>query len=191
MSREEFNDLVARLKKGDNSALLYLQAYRDACMEMLITKSAYRCTREQAYDIVLDSFLDFRRNVLLDRVTYQNIPAYVRRICWNKWLSMARQGIREEKESEAVRELYYRRAETTDMLSAREELHERRMAQIEAAMQQLSERGREILCLSIADGLSMKEIADRLGLASPDVAKTLKSRNYKKLLEIIRQMEEA
>jgi DNA-directed RNA polymerase specialized sigma24 family protein len=53
-------------------------------------------------------------------------------------------------------------------------------------MQALSEKCRKVITMSIAEGQSMAEIAEQLGMASADVAKTTKSRCYKRLIEFIR-----
>jgi len=77
--------------------------------------------------------------------------------------------------------------ENQEMTIEREELHKSKVEQIDNAMQQLSEKCRQVLYMAIADGLSMADIAAQLGMASADVAKTTKSRCYKRLLDFIRR----
>lgn len=184
MTKEDFNDLVLRLKRGDNTALSYLHPYQAGCIRMLVVKSGSRCDQDSAYDVFVDSVLDFRKNVLLGRVDFQNTQAYLRRICWNKWLALARTINRQDNSKEAVTSMLYGNSETVEDM---EENYTSRLAELEGAMQQLSEQCRKILYMAIADELPMAEIAIQLNLASADVAKTSKSRCYKKLLEIVRK----
>jgi RNA polymerase sigma factor (sigma-70 family) len=186
MTKEDFNDLVLRLKRGDNTALSYLHPFQDGCIRMLVVKSNARCDQDTAYDLFVDAILDFRKNILQDKVEFQNVQAYLRRICWNKWLASARTTNRQDSKLGIVASTLYAHAET-ETIEEMEELYTSRMAQVEEAMQQLSEQCRKILCLAIAEELSMSEIARQLNLASADVAKTTKSRCYKKLLELIRK----
>lgn len=187
MTREEFNDLTLRLKRGDNSALGYLQSYQEKCVRSLLARSSGKCDPEMAYDIFIDSVLDFRKNVLLDRVAFQNIPAYISRICWNKWLETYRQRNR-QTEMHKVYETHQKAAQAhPDDRASAESFRAERLAKIEAGMAHLSEQCRKVLNMAIADGMPMAEIADQLGMASADVAKTTKSRCFKRLLTFIRE----
>lgn len=186
MTKEEFNDLVLRLRRGDNSALSYLHPYQDTCIRTLVIKSGSHCDQDQAYDLFVEAVLDFRKNVLQDRVEFQNIKAYLRRICWNKWLALSRSQERQASKQEMVTSHLYNPPDNEET-GAMEELYTARLTQLEESMQQLSEQCRKVLYMSIAEELSMTEIAQRLNMASPDVAKTTKSRCYKKLIDIIRK----
>jgi RNA polymerase sigma factor (sigma-70 family) len=184
MTKENFQDLLTRVRNGDNSALSYLHPFQEDCIRMLLVKSNWHCSQDQAYDLFLDSVLDFRKNVLNDKVEYQNIKAYLRRMCWNKWLALCRTNERVLKKQEVVTSALYENNDPQPGESM-EQLYTDRLKQLEQGMQQLSEQCRTILYMAIADDRSMAEIAEHLGLASADVAKTSKSRCYKKLLEII------
>ena len=188
MTIEDFNDLMLRLKRGDNSALAYLHPYQDSCIRMLVTKSGARCDQDQAYDIFVECILDFWKNVLRDKVLYQNIPAYLRRMCWNKWLAFVRTKQREESKLEDVKASLYDTpdAQTNETM---EQLYNVRLTMISEAMEQLSTQCRNVLYMAIAEELSMAEIAARMEMASSDVAKTTKSRCYKKLIEVIRNSQ--
>lgn len=186
MTKEDFIDLVIRLKSGDNSALSYLHPLQDGCIRMLVVKSSRRCDQDLAYDLFVDSVLDFHSNVLQDKVEFQNIQAYLRRICWNKWLAFVRTTERKDsKQNTVTSELYDRTNDVnTDEM---EDLFKSQLAQLEDAMQQLSDQCQKVLYMAIAEERPMTEIATQLKMASPDVAKTTKSRCYKKLMEIIRK----
>lgn len=186
MTREEFQDLVVKLKKGDNSPLARVQLYQSVCIGMLIKKSNYTCHAEMGYDIFIDSVLDFRSNVLNDKVEYENIQAYLKRICWNKWLAASRQRIRIQKKKESVERSLYNPYVEVEISEEAKVLRNNRLTAINESMKMLSTRCRQILQMAIVDKLSMQEIALEFNFASPHVAKTTKSRCYKKLLEHIR-----
>lgn len=186
MTREEFSEIMLRLKRGDNTALASLHPFQDSCIRNLVIKSSGKCDPDTAYDLFIDSMLDFRKNVLHDKVAFQNIPAYINRICWNKWLETHRKKTRQEKANQMSQMHYQAGMENPELTTSVEELHNERLAQIEAGMQHLSEQCRKVLYMAIADGRSMADIAGQLGMASADVAKTTKSRCYKRLLEYIR-----
>ncbi len=190
MTREEFIDLVQRLKDGDNEALVCLQCFREPCIQMLLVRSKRRCDADTAYDIFIDSVMDFRQNVLRDHVRYGNIGAYLIRICWNKWLARSRTKARQAALEPQVRALVYDTSPVEDFPGQREHQYSVDMELLEKAMGQISASCRQILSLAIADELPMIEIARRLGLANADVAKTTKSRCYKKLLTIIQNLRE-
>lgn len=188
MTKEDFNDLVIRLKGGDNSALSYLHPLQDGCIRMLVVKSNRRCDHDLAYDLFVDSVLDFHKNVLQDKVEFQNIQAYLRRICWNKWLAFVRNAERKDSKQETLTSQLYDR--TSDInTDEMEDLFKSQLSQLENAMQQLNDQCRKVLYMAIAEERPMAEIATILKMASPDVAKTTKSRCYKKLMEIIRKTQ--
>lgn len=188
MTKEDFNDLVVRLKSGDNSALSYLHPLQDGCIRMLVVKSSRRCDQDLAYDLFVDSVLDFHANVLLDKVEFQNIQAYLRRICWNKWLAFVRNTERKDKKQDMVTSQLYDRANDLNT-EEMEDLFKAQLSQLEQAMQQLNDQCRKVLYMAIAEERPMAEIAAQLKMASSDVAKTTKSRCYKKLMELIRKAQ--
>ena len=55
-----------------------------------------------------------------------------------------------------------------------------------SAMEKLDSKCRKIIIAYYIDRLTMKEIATYMNLSSGDVAKTLKSRCYKKLISLIK-----
>lgn len=190
MTKDEFEDVVQRLKQGDNSALSFLHLYQQRCIRALMHRSDGRCSSDQGYDIFIDSVMDFRSNVLQDKVVYQNIPAYLHRICWNKWLEQSRKKTREAGAVQLANSLLTSDVQDPEAVQEAEDMQTRQRALVEQAMQQISGQCRTILWMAIADKISMAEIATQLKMASADVAKTTKSRCYKKLIEIIRKLSQ-
>jgi RNA polymerase sigma factor (sigma-70 family) len=186
VTRREFDDMVRKLKKGDNSPLVLVQQYQRDCIGMLIKKSAYSCNDDVAYDIFIDSILDFRANVLMRKVEYQNIKAYLKRICWNKWLAASRHKVRVKGKEHNVARYIYSNPRNNEVSEEAANIRARRLSAINKSLQTMNERCRQILQMAIIDRLSMSEIATHFNFASANVAKTTKSRCYKKLLSLIR-----
>lgn len=187
MTEKAFHDLVQSLKAGDNSALTCLQSYQEECVRAVVRQSNGRCERDVAYDLFVESILDFRKNVLNDKVAYGNVAAYLKRICINKWLAEYRDNTRRHLVETQSETMHYQGDISMLDSESMEDVLSRQSNQLDTAMQQLSAQCRTILTMAIGDERSMKDIAEHLGLASADVAKTTKSRCYKKLLELIRK----
>gem|GEM_PF-4179914 len=66
-----------------------------------------------------------------------------------------------------------------------QQLAEGKLARLQAAMADLSDRCRTLLQLRIVHGLSMPDIADRLGLANANTAKTAKNKCLKRLRSLL------
>ncbi len=62
---------------------------------------------------------------------------------------------------------------------------EGRMADLQKGMEQLTERCRQILISRIVHGLSMPDIAEQLGMANADTAKTAKNKCLKRLKSLL------
>ncbi len=183
MTRESYEILEKQLMLGDNSGLGQLNRYQAACCQWLIRKSNFSCSYDDAYDVFVDSILAFRSNIIRGKYEFGNVQAYLNRICWNKWLATSRNRMQENKKEEDVRRTMYTGTENEpEGLEARE----KKLCYINKAMNQLKDRCIKILTYAIIDDMSMKEIAGKLGLANANVAKTTKSRCYKKLMNEIK-----
>ena len=189
MTRDDFDHLVSQLKKGDNSVLAALQSYQPDCIGLVRNKSGQTCSFDEAYDIFIDSVLDFRKNVLKGKVEYGNVKAYLQRMCYNKWLAFSRKKARIQQKEEQVKRKLYVVGSDSEPEEKAENDKEKKLGMIKKAMQILSDKCRQMLQLAIVEGCKMQEIARIMELANANVAKTTKSRCYKKLLSEIRQME--
>jgi DNA-directed RNA polymerase specialized sigma24 family protein len=187
MNKDDFDQMVMRLKKGDNQALAALSGFQRDCMRMLELKTNRRCQRDDAYDIFVDSVLDFRKNVINDQVVFGNIKAYFLRICWNKWLSESRS--RKRKHEKNHEYSYVMNEEIWNEKDGDEKGKAEKLHSLQIAMKAIGERCSRILKMAIVDRIAMKEIAKILGLANADVAKTIKSRCNKKLMMELRKMQ--
>ena len=193
MSKAEFEYLVSQLKQGNNQPLQQLTAYKEDCIGMLRNRSNGSCRRDDAEDIFIDAVMAFRRNVLQGKAVFQNVKGYLATICWNKWLESSRAKQRHFKKQEEVeRQLYVVKEEPVDHLVLEEERKaeqtqkNQRFQLITTAMAKLSEKCQQILKLAIIEELPMKEIAQIMGFASANVAKTTKSRCYNRLIKSVK-----
>lgn len=66
-----------------------------------------------------------------------------------------------------------------------QQVAEGKLARLQAAMAELSDRCRTLLQLRIVHGLSMPDIADHLGLANANTAKTAKNKCLKRLKSLL------
>ena len=93
-----------------------------------------------------------------------------------------------QKKLDEVRLLFYRNNDTTiEERDNKEDL----ISICQHALKKLSERCQQIIVGYYVQELSMKEIAQNLDLSSGDVAKTLKSRCYKNLLNEVKILRNA
>lgn len=194
MTEKDYEELVKQLKLGNNSVLDRLREYQAYCQKTVMIKSFHRCSAEESYDIFIDAVLDFRKNVLADKVEFKAIRAYLARICFNKWMERSRAGQRKQMRSSDETTLEYvpeTSPNAEEMQIANEEMRaqqqedEVRLSWISEGMAGLSEKCQRILRLAIVDELPMATIASVMGLANANVAKATKFRCYQKLVDFI------
>ncbi len=165
-------DLFDRIQKGDEKALefIYKKYYR-MMTKLVITNSG---TEEEARDVYQDALVVFWQKARSGNlVLTSKMSTYIYSICQNLWrkeLDRKKRLSNEEKDS----------AESMDMDSPeREQI-------IAKCMEQLGETCRKVLMFYYFDELSMQEIADKLGFANTDTAKTKKYKCKQKLDELVK-----
>ncbi len=72
LSKIEFDEVVALLKSSDETLFerIFLAHFED-CMYFIIKK--FKATQEVAYDITMDTMIEFRQKLLLDKIAYGNL----------------------------------------------------------------------------------------------------------------------
>jgi RNA polymerase sigma factor (sigma-70 family) len=165
-------ELFERICKGDEKALefIYKKYYR-MMTKLVITNSG---TEDEARDIYQDALVVFwQKSRSGNLVLTSKISTYVYSICQNLWrkeLDRKKRLSNEEKDS----------SETLDLDGPEREKI------IARCMEQLGETCRKVLTYYYFDELSMQEIADKLGFANTDTAKTKKYKCKQKLDELIK-----
>jgi len=165
-------DLFERIQKGDEKALefIYKKYYR-MMTKLVITNSG---TEEEARDVYQDALVVFWQKARSGNlVLTSKMSTYIYSICQNLWrkeLDRKKRLSNEEKDS----------AESMDMDSPEREKI------IARCLEQLGETCRKVLMFYYFDDMSMQEIADKLGFANTDTAKTKKYKCKQKLDELVK-----
>ena len=165
-------ELFDRICQGDEKALefIYKKYYR-MMTKLVITNSG---TEDEARDVYQDALVVFWQKARSGNlVLTSKISTYVYSICQNLWrkeLDRKKRLSNEEKDS----------AESLDLDGPEREKI------IARCMEQLGETCRKVLTYYYFDEMSMQEIADKLGFANTDTAKTKKYKCKQKLDELIK-----
>lgn len=168
------------LLSGNNSCLKYFfDHYSTYCIGTLIKKT--RCSEADAEDLFMDSVLNFREKIITGRIeNLTNIKAYLFSTCYRMWIT--------KYKKEKSQRLKY--DDIWDELYDNNKVISRRDVNIKLSFEALNSLGdkcRQVLTYFYIENKSMKEIAEILGFANKDVAKTTKSRCFKNLLsEVLR-----
>ncbi len=177
-------EIIEELRNGKNAILktFYLQ-HAEYCIQKLTKKN--RCPIEDAEDIFVDALINLREKLISGKVTaIANVRSYLYKTCDNMFLARLAHSKRAKRNLNELERFYYNSVFNQDELPFDVELMEITMA----AWSKLSERCKDILHYFYIDKLKMREISEVLGLSNADVAKTTKSRCYRKLVEIANEL---
>ncbi|MES2386940.1 MAG: sigma-70 family RNA polymerase sigma factor [Bacteroidota bacterium] len=153
-------EIISRIKKGDESAIdwLYRKHYR--MMLKMITRNSG--TEDEAKDIFQDALIVFWEKVIADKLTLTSkISTYLYSICQNLW----------RKELDRKGKFSSEEADKPDFTDPD---RQERIDIINKCIAALGESCRLILMYYYFDNLSMNDIAEKMGLANADTAKTKK-----------------
>lgn len=179
MQKDELIQLRKDLVSGKTDRLReFYNSYKSDCRNVLVSKNL--ANDEQCEDIFSDALIILHKNIVSGKI--QELTS-VRSYLISTSINLARKEIQYEantlKKLGEIRLLFYENNDTT----VEEEENKGELIKIcQQAFKNLTERCQKIIEGYYIHRLSMKEIAESLGLSSGDVAKTLKSRCYKYLL---------
>lgn len=165
-------EIFERIQGGDEKALelLYKKYYR-MMTKLVITNSG---TEEEARDIYQDALIVFWQKARSGKlVLTSKISTYIYSICQNLWrkeLDRKKRLSNEEKDSPVSMDMETREKEKI----------------IARCMNQLGETCKKVLTYYYFEEMSMQDIAEKLGFANTDTAKTKKYKCKKKLDELIK-----
>ncbi|MFS8631606.1 MAG: sigma-70 family RNA polymerase sigma factor, partial [Bacillales bacterium] len=165
-------ELFERIRSGDEKALefLYKKYYR-MMTKMVITNSG---TEEEARDIYQDALIVFWQKATSGNlVMTSKISTYIYSICQNLW----------RKELDRKKRLS---SETNDTPVSIDTDSAEREKIIARCINQLGETCKKVLMYYYFEEMSMQDIAEKLGFANTDTAKTKKYKCKKKLDELIK-----
>lgn len=161
-----------RIREGDEKALelLYTKYYR-MMTRLVITNSG---TEDEARDIYQEALIIFWQNARSGKlVLTSRISTYIFSICQNLW----------RKELERKKRLSHEQVDTAVTI----DFETTEKAKIIArCIDQLGETCKKVLTYYYFDGMSMQDIADRLGFANTNTAKTKKYKCKKKLDQLVK-----
>ncbi|UII34864.1 sigma-70 family RNA polymerase sigma factor [Fulvivirga ulvae] len=182
--------IIQRLKQDDSSCLEDLViAYKSYCVNGLKKKT--RCSGEEAEDLFIDALLELRDKVHAGKLDHLiNAKSYIFGICYNIWLSAQREKsktIISSIDAEGYYEQYLKDDELSDLddMEYKAEL----LSITNRALETIGEKCYRIIKYFYIEKRSMDDIAGIMGFASADVAKTSKSRCFKKLVEKTKELE--
>lgn len=188
------SDWQQKLRKGDNTPLsTFFHLYNDLCVSRLV--GGMNCDRETAKDIFLDALIDLRDKVIGDgKKEINDVKAYITGTCRNMFLKRIAANSSFYKKTSDIQRYYYKEAlgeENFDLL-VKGELEEMetkakqdRLKQIQKSLNSLGKKCQTILKQFYIHKKSMVDIATEMGFSSANVAKTTKSRCFKKWRENI------
>ncbi|MDW8331547.1 MAG: sigma-70 family RNA polymerase sigma factor [Cyclobacteriaceae bacterium] len=165
-------EIFERICKGDERALefLYKKYYR-MMTKMVINNSG---TEEEARDIYQEALVVFWQKAVSGKlVLTSKMSTYIYSICQNLWRKELDRKKRLSNEEKDLPVTFDTETEERNKIIAR-------------CIDQLGETCKKVLMYYYFEELSMQEIADRLGFANTDTAKTKKYKCKQKLDELIR-----
>ncbi|MEK6480215.1 sigma-70 family RNA polymerase sigma factor [Catalinimonas sp. 4WD22] len=164
--------VLERINKGDEKALDYLYRKYYKMMTNIILKN--NGTEQEAKDIYQDALIVFWQKVISNQlVLTSKISTYLYSVCLNLW----------RKELERKSRLSNEEKDEAEYLDHESE---ERSHIIRNCIDQLGDTCKKILMYYYFDDMSMQDIADKLGLANTETAKTKKYKCKKRLDSLIK-----
>ena len=165
-------EVLEKISNGDESALdfLYKKYYR--MMTNLVIKNSG--TEEEAKDIYQEALVVFWKKAISGNlVLTSKISTFIYSICLNLWRKEL------ERKSRHVNEV-------KDGIDFINDEQEEKVKIIHQCIGSLGETCKKILSYHYFDGYSMQDIAEKLGYANTDTAKTKKYKCKQKLFELVK-----
>lgn len=167
------SEVLSRIGRGDESALDYLYKKHYRMMVNVVIKNSG--TEAEAQDVYQEALVAFWQKAASGKlVLTSKISTYLYSICQNLW----------RKELERKSRLAHEEKDGEDF----QKFEENQNLQIVIeCIKELGETCQSILTYYYFEGLSMTDIAERMGLANTDTAKTKKYKCKKKLDSLIKE----
>jgi RNA polymerase sigma factor (sigma-70 family) len=170
-------EIIARVSGGDEKALDYLYRKHYKMMVKLVINNSG--SEDEAKDIYQEALIVFWQKVTSGNlVLTSKISTYLYSICLNLW------------RKELDRKSRLQSGEKDEIVFIDDDKAER-IKIVNDCINALGENCRKILTYYYFDGLSMNDIADKLGYANPDTAKTKKYKCKRRLDLLIKSRYKA
>lgn len=156
----EDREILDKIKRGDESALQYLYKKHYRMMLNLVMRNSG--SEDEAKDIFQDALIVFWEKVINEKLTLTSkISTYLYSICQNLW--------RKELERKGRHT-----SEMNDVPDTVDQDKQERIDIVNQCIAQLGESCKQILLYYYYEKLSMQDIAEKMGFANADTAKTKK-----------------
>ncbi|MDX2190339.1 MAG: sigma-70 family RNA polymerase sigma factor [Bacteroidota bacterium] len=166
------SDVIEKIKKGEESALDYLYKKNYKMMVNLVLKN--NGTEDEAKDVFQDALIVFwQKTTSGELVMTSKISTYLYSVCQNLWRKELERKSKHSNEEKDV-------AESVDY-----EVNER-VQIIHKCLDEIGEACKKILSYYYFEELSMIDIADKMGFANADTAKTKKYKCKQELDKLIK-----
>jgi RNA polymerase sigma factor (sigma-70 family) len=165
-------EIFDRICKGDEKALEFLyQKYYRMMTKLVITNSG---TEDEARDVYQDALIVFWQKATSGNlVLTSKMSTFIYSICQNLW----------RKELDRKKRLSNEEKDTSVTLDTESAEREKILAH---CIDQLGETCKKVLMFYYFEEMSMQDIADKLGFANTDTAKTKKYKCKKKLDDLVK-----
>ena len=172
-------EIKASLLANNNKALTYIYVeYGDYCTKKLTQR--HKCSMNEAEGFFIEAVIVLREKVLSGNISkLTNTRNYLYKISENIFLTQLKKERRKENRLPDLVEYYY----SDNHLDQKHNIENENLRQAtEYAWQQLNEKCKDVIYYFYVDKLRMSHIAELMGFASADVAKTTKARCYKQMI---------
>ncbi|TAE13368.1 MAG: sigma-70 family RNA polymerase sigma factor [Bacteroidetes bacterium] len=171
------SQIIEKIRKGDESALDYLYRKNYKMMTRIVTNN--NGTEDEAKDIFQDAIIVFWQKVRTDEfVLTSKISTFIYSVCQNLWRKEL------ERKSRLTNEVADSKEYSDFDRQEREKI-------LHSCINELGETCRKVLMYYYFDNLSMQEIAEKMGFANADTAKTKKYKCKKELDDLIKSKYKA
>lgn len=173
----EDGEIILRIKKGDEAALDYLYKKHYKMMAKMILRNSG--TEDEAKDIFQDALVVFWEKVVSDKlVLTSKISTFLYSICQNLW----------RKELDRKSKLS---AEEVDNIDDTDPDLQEKITIVNQCIAMLGDTCKKLLMHYYFDKLSMSDIAEKMGFANADTAKTKKYKCKQELDKKIKSLYKA
>lgn len=165
-------EVLEKIKKGDERVIDFLYKKHYKMMVNLIIKN--NGSEDEAKDVYQDALIVFwQKTASGSLVLSSKISTYLYSVCYNLWLKeLERKGRHKHEEHDGAEIMDFDRQERIDLMNK--------------CIQDMGETCRNILMLYYFDELSMSDIAEKMGFANADTAKTKKYKCKQELDKLVK-----
>lgn len=168
------------LVANDNVALQYIYTeYGGFCVRRLM--QLRNCTLEDAQDLFIEAVMNLREKILNGSVQkLTSTRYYLFKTCENMYLARLKDEKGHKGKTSDIEKFYYG---SVHFLPEDGSPDNKLIEATRYAWKLLSEKCKDIIYYFYVDKMRMEDIAELLGLANSNVAKTTKARCYKSLMD--------